>query len=162
MSDAATTSPAPFPYRRLLYTLAGFSVFWLVAWYSISISHYSTTYDDQRATERYATLAKLKATEEKTLTTADWVDQTKGLVRIPIDEAMTKEIPLLQVKPVQMGSAIAGMAPPATPMAPMQSQPSSATAAKTGPTNAPAAAGGPATNAAPAAATPPPPAKTTP
>jgi hypothetical protein len=161
MSDAATTAPAPFPYRRLFYTLAGFSVFWVVAWYSISISSHSTTYDDQKATERYATLAKLRATEEKTLTTADWVDQTKGLVRIPIDEAMTKVLPLLQAKPLQMGGAIAGMTPPATPAAPMQAQPSAATAAKTGPTNAPAAAG-PVTNAAPAAATPPPPTKTTP
>ena len=77
----------------------------------------------------------------KTLTTADWVDRTKSIVRIPIDEAIPQEIALLKTKPVQMGAEIPGSAPtkPATAPAP------------TGATNSAPAAAAPGTNAAPSA-----------
>jgi hypothetical protein len=60
----------------------------------------------------------LREQDSKTLGTADWIDKDKGVVRIPIDEAMAQEVPVLAAKPVTMGVAIPGaMAPAAAPMA---------------------------------------------
>jgi hypothetical protein len=42
----------------------------------------------QRAAERAKALADLRAVEADALNTVGWVDQTKGLVRIPIADAM--------------------------------------------------------------------------
>lgn len=41
-----------------------------------------------RAAERAKALADLRALEHQDLNTAGWIDQGKGLVRLPIDEAM--------------------------------------------------------------------------
>lgn len=46
-------------------------------------------------------LQKMRFTEERALTTYGWVDQQKGIVRIPIDEA--KKIALQRGFPVQSG-----------------------------------------------------------
>jgi hypothetical protein len=132
MSDA-TLTPAS-PVRWFLGIFAALAVFALVGIYSSRMAHNTTDYDDDQAKERYAKLAKLQAADQKTLTTADWVDKDKGVVRIPIDEAMAQEVDLLKAKPLQVGIAIPGaVAPPANP-AP-----------------APAAPAAPSTNAAPAA-----------
>ena len=140
MSDA-TPSPST-PIRWFLGIFAAFAVFAVVGVYSSRMAENTAGYDDEQATERYAKLAKLQADDTKTLTTAGWVDQDKGVVRIPIDEAMTEEVGLLQAKPVQMGIAIPGaVAPPADTI------PAPAAAAKSGT----AAAG---TTGAPAAPTP--------
>ena len=42
----------------------------------------------ERAAERAKALAELRATEADALTTVGWIDQSKGLVRLPIAEAM--------------------------------------------------------------------------
>lgn len=41
-----------------------------------------------RAAERAAALKELRATEADALTSVAWIDQSKGLVRLPISEAM--------------------------------------------------------------------------
>lgn len=41
-----------------------------------------------RAAERAAALKELRATEADALTSTAWIDQSKGLVRLPIAEAM--------------------------------------------------------------------------
>ena len=41
-----------------------------------------------RAAERAAALKELRATEADALTSVAWIDQGKGLVRLPISEAM--------------------------------------------------------------------------
>jgi len=48
-------------------------------------------------------LAAMRAAEEKALTTYGWVDQQKGVVRIPIDQAM--KLTLQRGLPVQQGGA---------------------------------------------------------
>ncbi len=40
--------------------------------------------------ERYALLSKARADDEKLLTTYGWMDKSKGIVRIPIEQAMQK------------------------------------------------------------------------
>ena len=44
--------------------------------------------DADRDAERAKALADIRATEEKALTTAAWVDQDRQIVRLPIDEAI--------------------------------------------------------------------------
>lgn len=141
MSDA-TPSPST-PVRWFLGIFAALAVFAVVGVYSSRMAQNTAGYDDGQATERYAKLAKLQADDTKTLTTAGWVDQDKGVVCIPIDEAMTEEVGALQAKPVQMGIAIPGAVAPQANTIP-------ATA------SAPAKSGTPSagTNAAPAAPTP--------
>lgn len=41
----------------------------------------------KRAAERAAALVELRAAEVEALNNAAWIDQTKGLVRLPIEEA---------------------------------------------------------------------------
>ena len=44
--------------------------------------------NQNRAAERAKTLAEIRGLEHQELTTAGWIDQGKGLVRLPIDESM--------------------------------------------------------------------------
>jgi hypothetical protein len=120
MSDASTSST---PARWFFGIFAAFAVFAVVGVYSSRMAYNTTGYDDDQATERYAKLAKLQAADTKTLTTAGWVDQDKGVVRIPIDEAMTEEVDTLKAKPVQAGIAIPGAAAPAANTLPATNTP---------------------------------------
>ena len=115
-------------------------------------------YDHDRAVARYDTLAKVRQAEDKLLNpvddqgkpTAAWVDQDKGLIQIPIEEAMAHEVADLKTgsraRLRNSGAAPAAAAPP----------PESAPAAAPAPAPAPAPA---VTNAAPAAPAPSLPAK---
>jgi len=44
--------------------------------------------DAARATERSKALAEMLAAEEKSLNTSGWMDQSRGVVRLPIESAM--------------------------------------------------------------------------
>jgi hypothetical protein len=146
MSDDATlTQPNPIKIRWFFGVFAAFLVFVLIAAYSSRMANDTPAYDQQRAAERLATLKKLQEDDQKTLTTADWIDQTKGTIRIPIDEALPETVADLKSKPVQMGAAIPGAAPQTPNTLP-------AAAANSAPAGAPNA---PSTNAAPSAPTTP-------
>jgi len=128
--------PAELSYHRLKWGwLAGvvvaFALFMLVAAYSSRMTYDYPGYDRDRAAVRYATLAKVRAAEDKLLhpvddqgkPTAVWVDQDKGLIQIPIDEAMTHELDDLQKQPAAQGCEIPGAVPapaaaPAVPATP--------------------------------------------
>ena len=107
-----TMATTPFPFRWYVGVALGLLAFAVVGVYSMRMARDTTGYDDEQARERYEKLAALQAQDAKTLGTADWVDKTKGIVRIPIDEAVTQEIPVLAAKPVGMGAAIPGAVPP--------------------------------------------------
>jgi hypothetical protein len=174
------TAPQPqIKIAWLIGTLAAFALFAAIGGYSVRMTQIYVDYDQQKAQERYATLEKLRHDEQALLApvdaqgrpTAEWVDQGKGVIRIPIEEAMAKEIDALKGKPVAMGTAIPVPVPAApaqngtntvtTPAAPV-AEPATATLPKSGATNAPptapvAPAAKNATPAAgPAAATTPP------
>jgi hypothetical protein len=102
------------------------------------------SYDEGRGKDRLATREKVDQTENALLhpvdkdgkPTAVWVDQDKGFIQIPIDEAMIHEVADLKNVTVGEGAAIPG----------------TAAAAPAKPTSAPSAATPPAsTTAAPAA-----------
>jgi glucose dehydrogenase len=109
----------------LIGTLAALALFAVIASYSSRMTRDYSDFDQQRAAERYATLKKLREDAAQTLTTAAWVDQGKGIVRIPIDEAMTKEIDVLKNDTMHMCEAIATAAPAATPAATTNAAPAS-------------------------------------
>jgi hypothetical protein len=44
--------------------------------------------DADRNAERAKALAEIRATEDKSLNTAGWIDQSRGIVRLPIETAM--------------------------------------------------------------------------
>jgi hypothetical protein len=48
--------------------------------------------DADRAASRGKALAEIRATEDKSLNTADWVDQSHGIVRLPIELAMQETV----------------------------------------------------------------------
>ena len=139
MSDELPRS-SRFKISWLIGIAAAFAIFALIAAYSSRMTNDYPGYDSGRAQERYATLAKVQDAENALIEpvdkdnkpTAVWADQTKGTVRIPIEEAMTKEIDTLASQPAAQGAEIPGTAP-------------------TAPAPAPAPAAGASTNAAPAA-----------
>jgi len=151
-ASSSTSSSA----GRFLGICAAFAVFAVVGIYSSRMAYHTTGYDDDEAKERYARLAKLQADDRKTLTTADWIDQAKGTVRIPIDEAMTQEVALLKARPVQIGTALPAAAPAAaapaagTPAVSSKAATTNSSSGSPAATNAPSAS--PSTNAPPAAA----------
>ena len=44
--------------------------------------------DADRNAARAKALAEIRATEDKSLNTAGWIDQSRGIVRLPIETAM--------------------------------------------------------------------------
>jgi len=123
--SSETASPSSIKFTWLIGILAALAIFAVIAGYSGHMTRAYPSYDQQRANDRYATLAKLRADEnaiinpvdDKGHPTAEWVDQAKGVVRIPIDEAMAKELDTLKSQPVKIGSAIPVVPPPAAPAA---------------------------------------------
>jgi hypothetical protein len=150
-----STAPQPtFPFRWYISVAVVLFIFVIVAIHSSRVAHETTGYDEDQARIRTEKLQKLQAADTKTLTTADWVDKDKGIVRIPIDEAMVQEVPVLKAKPLAMGGEIPGAVAPA-PAAPAPAATASgrasdnaahpATGTSPASTNAPSAS----TNAAP-------------
>jgi len=103
--------PSSIKISWFLGVFGAFLIFVVIAAYSSRMANDTPAYDQGRAAERLAILAKQRDADEKTLTTADWVDQTKGTVRVPIDEAMPETITTLKAKPVQMSGVIPGTMP---------------------------------------------------
>ncbi len=142
-----TASPSQIKITWLIGILAAFSIFAIIAGYSGHMTRAYTSHDQQISNDRYLTLQKLQAEENGTINApADWVDQAKGTIHIPIDEAMTKEVDTLKAQPAQIGSALPAPAPPAAAPA----KPDAAASTNASPTT-PAKPAAASTNAAPAA-----------
>jgi len=109
-----TEIPARIKTSWLIGVVAAFSIFAVIAWYSGQMTRTYPSYDAKRTADRYETLAKLQADEDKTLNgPADWISQDKKIIHIPIDEAMAKELDTLKAQPAQIGSALPVIPPPA-------------------------------------------------
>ena len=123
MSDEIAYQPR-IKISWLFWTLAAFVLFVAIGGYSARMTRDYSDYDQDRAQVRYSTLAKLRQDEQALIEpvnpknpqgppVAVWVDQDKGLVRIPIEEAMAKEVDTMQSKAAAMGMAIPGAVPAA-------------------------------------------------
>ena len=105
----------------LIGTVVAFGLFVVVGAYSKRMTQDYTDYDQDRAQARYATLAKVRQDEGKLLNpvdaqghpTAEWVDQSKGTIRISIEEAMAEEVETLKSQPAAVGPDINPPAPAA-------------------------------------------------
>jgi hypothetical protein len=81
----------PAPERTALaYIIGVLGSFLIVAGLVWAMRYYMqpTPLGADRAAERAKALAELRATEAEALEHAAWLDQTKGVVRLPIAEAM--------------------------------------------------------------------------
>lgn len=127
MSDE--TAPQPrIKITWLIGTMAAFALFVVIGAYSARMTWTYSDYDQDRAKVRKATLADVQKAEKALLYPAvdaqgqphaEWVDQAKGTIRLPIEEAMGKELDTLKAQPVAMGAEIPVAAP--TPAAPAPS-----------------------------------------
>jgi len=112
-------------YSALLWVALGFCIFAVVAAYSSRMTNDFPGYDDGRGKDRKAIADKAAKAEDALLypvdkdghPTAVWVDQDKGLIQIPIDEAMTHEVADLKNVTVGEGAVIPGSAPAPAPAA---------------------------------------------
>jgi hypothetical protein len=74
----------------LAYTLAVIGALLIVGGLVWAMKHFTTPPDitAARAAERSKNLAELRAAEVQAMQTYGWVDQGKGIVRLPVDRAM--------------------------------------------------------------------------
>jgi hypothetical protein len=75
---------------RLAAILAVLGAFFIVAALVLAMRHYTavTPLNANRAAERAKALAEIRAAETEALDHAAWLDPEKGLVRLPIADAM--------------------------------------------------------------------------
>ena len=71
------------------------------------------TITEKAAMERWDRLQKLKEDQQKQVTTYGWIDQEKGIARIPVEKAMELTIPKLQAQDPKPAYAITMIAPSA-------------------------------------------------
>jgi len=123
MSDETASQPR-IKIAWLIGTLAAFAIFAAIGGYSARMTNIYSDYDQDRATQRYETLKKERQAENALLYPvvdasgqphAEWVDQAKGVVRLPIEQAMAEEVDTLKGKQPAAGAEIPGAAPKAAP-----------------------------------------------
>jgi hypothetical protein len=147
-----TELPSRIKTTWLIGVLAAFAIFVVIAWYSGHMTRAYTSYDQQRATDRYLNLQKVRADEDKQINgPADWVDQSKGIIHIPIDEAMAKEVDTLKTQSAQIGSALPLPPAPAAPAKPDATKPDAGTSTNAAPVAPAKPDASASTNAPPAA-----------
>ena len=120
-----------------------FGLFGLIAFVLLKASARGDTYEAKRAKLRAEKLEAAQKENLTALTTYGWVDKTKGIARIPVDQAMKLTLAELADKKPTVGGPIVAEAPAAAPQ----------TSAAPN-TSVPPAANTPASPAAKATATP--------
>ena len=83
-SDTTNINRASSAATGFIVASLVFIVLFVVVKYSINVP----PVDADRAAVRAKALAEIRATEEKSLNTAGWIDQSRGIVRLPIDTAL--------------------------------------------------------------------------
>lgn len=149
-----TYDPAQEPQPRSTFSvwigvLLLFAFFGLLVLVVLGASPRGDTYEERRAKVRAEKLKAARDEATKTLTSYAWVNKDKGVVRIPINEAMKLTVAeLAQKKPMPANPIVTpaanlptqAAAPSGASAAPpnAQAQPPSAPAAKPSPTGSPA------------------------
>lgn len=138
-----------------------FAFFGLLALVVISLSPRGNSYEEKRAKVRVEKLMAAHEENMKALTTYAWVDKTKGVVRIPISEAMQLTVvELAQKAPAPANPIAADASPSAAGAAPAAASPAPAPSVDASATPKPTSVSGPNSENRnqPAAANNPPPA----
>jgi hypothetical protein len=153
--------PRPSSFLTFVWALFFFFLFAALVMLWVRCSGPRQTVDDQRAAARKTKLADLSKADAERLTTVGWIDQAKGIVHLPIEDAKKLVLAELRAKkpvasqvkvepplpmPPPFDPAAAEPPPPALPSAPQ-----GADTLRFGPTPAPVPVAPPATpQAAPA------------
>lgn len=139
-----------------------FAFFGLLALVVIGASPRGSSYEKKRAKAREDKLQALNEEKLKALTTYAWVDKNKGVVRIPVEDAMRLTVAELSQKAPAPANPIGTPAASPTPQstAPAAASPAPSPAANTSGTPKPTSISGPNSEGRnqPAAAINPPPA----
>jgi type II secretory pathway pseudopilin PulG len=141
-----------------------FAVFGMIAFVMMKASARGDTYEKKRAKVRAEKLDAAQKENLTALTTYGWVDKNKGVVRIPVDQAMKLTLVELADKKPSVGGPIVAASPSAAPQTSpgpsAATSPSASPAANASTTPKPKAVTGPDSEAhnQPAAAINPPPA----
>ena len=112
----------------LLKGLFGFCVMGFLAVFVRMTFHQQQSYEDQRRDLRLQRLYKLQKDDRDTLARYGWADKAKGIVHIPIEQAMTLTLADLKAKPVVSSTVkaepeIANVVPPYLKAAPAPAAP---------------------------------------
>lgn len=138
-----------------------FAFFGLLVLVVIGASPRGDRYEEKRAKDRVKKLQDARAETTKALTTYAWVDKSKGVVRIPIDDAMKLTVAeLAQRSPAPANPIAVEVSPAPQSAAPANASPAPSAAVSASVTPKPAAVSGPdsANRNQPAAINNPPPA----
>ena len=65
------------------------SVLFAAAAVKLKLTQALPAIDEDRAMERTKALSEIRATEEKSLETPGWIDQSHGVVRLPLETALS-------------------------------------------------------------------------
>jgi hypothetical protein len=135
-----------------------FAFFGLLALVVIGASPRGDKYEEKRAEERAKKLQTSQEETIKALTTYGWVDKSKGVVRIPVNNAMELTVAELSLKTPAPANPI--LVAEASPAAPAAASPAPSPAASSSGTPKPTSVSGPnsESRSQPAAAINPPPA----
>ncbi len=104
-------------------TVAGAAIFGLVTWALVGATKNFETPDSTRAAERAAALQKLKEENAITLGSAAWVDPSKKIARIPVDDAMALTVAKYKNSTAQAGSKVDWSTVPPTLVVPPSKNP---------------------------------------
>lgn len=89
MSDSTHTSSSTGSWVTVAAAVGGFAIFALILFIAYLPKKPDPLPDGVRTpAQRKSALADLRAKEKAAATSYGWVDQTAGVVRIPIDEAV--------------------------------------------------------------------------
>lgn len=121
-----------------------FAFFGLLAWVVIGASPRGNSYEEKRAKARSEKLQAARDETTKALTTYAWVDKNKGVVRIPIADAMKLTVTeLAQKAPVPANPIATPEVNPPTQTVPTTASPAPSPAAITNGTPKPTSVSGP-------------------
>lgn len=98
MSDHPSPAPKNF-WVTLAAIIGGFAIFLLILFIAYLPQKPAPIPEGSKTpAERAATLAELRANEKSASTTYGWVDQAKGVVRLPTDRAVELTIQELNAR----------------------------------------------------------------
>ena len=112
----------------LIYLIAVIGAFLIVGALVMAMRHYNRApgLNTKRMAERAAALAELRAAEADAISRPGWVDQGKGIVRLPVDQAMKIVLQEWQNPAAARSNLLARVAkanPPPPPKAPEKPSP---------------------------------------
>ena len=120
-------NPNPAPQRTgFAYLLGILGALLIVAALVWAMQHYTQPppLGEERVAARKKALAELRAVEANELGSYGWVEQTKGVVRLPIDEAMKLALRNWQNPPAARSNLLARVQKATATPAPAPAKPS--------------------------------------